>query len=184
MKRHFTADPHYWHKGVIEKCKRPWATIEEMNAGLIANWNAVVADEDEVYILGDWFFCGTIKAREILIQLKGKKRWILGNHDWGKIKRHRAAEFGIDFMVDVFCIRLGRYDVQLSHFPYKGSGDHTAEERYIDHRLEDKGGWLLHGHVHHLWQTKGRQINVGVDVWNYAPVSEHTLIELMNKDII
>lgn len=39
--------------------------------------------------------------------------------------------------------------------------------------------WLLHGHVHDQWQVNGRQINVGVDVWDYRPVEVGRLAELI-----
>lgn len=44
-------------------------------------------------------------------------------------------------------------------------------DRYREERPADEGRWLLHGHVHERWRQRGRQINVGVDVWDYAPVS-------------
>lgn len=145
-----------------------------MNAGLIDRWNSVVTADDQVYILGDLFFCGAIKAKAITARLNGKKYWVMGNHDWGKIKRHRCVEFGFEFMVDQFCTRIGRrHDVILNHFPY--DGDHTDSDRYVEYRPKDEGGWLLHGHVHNAWKVKGRQINVGVDVWDWIPVSESAL---------
>ena len=139
----FTSDLHFWHKNVIKFCTRPWETPEAMNEGLITNWNEVVQPWDSVYILGDVFFCGTIEAKRILSLLKGKKYLIAGNHDWGKLKKHRAEEFGFEFIVDKFCLRLGGKDVKLSHFPYKNAGDHTeGEERFSDRRYDDDGGWL------------------------------------------
>jgi calcineurin-like phosphoesterase family protein len=43
--------------------------------------------------------------------------------------------------------------------------------RFIDKRLEDDGNWLLCGHVHEKWKIKNKMINIGVDVWNFSPVS-------------
>ena len=66
------------------------------------------------------------------------------------------------------------------HFPYEGdSHDH---DRYPDHRPLDDGEWLLHGHVHQRWRVRGRMINVGVDVWDYAPVPEDELVALLTAD--
>lgn len=36
--------------------------------------------------------------------------------------------------------------VLACHFPYRG--DSYDHDRYLAHRLADKGAWLLHGHVH------------------------------------
>lgn len=180
---YFTSDTHFFHKNVIQFCNRPWKTVDEMNAGLIGNWNETVKPKDDVYILGDMFFCGTIQAKEILKQLNGRKFLVSGNHDWGKLKKHRAVEFGFEWIVETFCVRLGRHDVKLSHFPYKNAGDHTeGEERYKEKRLQDHGGWLLHGHVHCLWKIKDKQINVGVDVWDYRPVSAETILSLIGEN--
>lgn len=180
--RYFTSDLHFNHKNVIQFCNRPWTDVDEMTEGLIENWNLTVKNEDDIFILGDMFFCGNIKAKEILRRLNGKKHLILGNHDWGKIKKHRAEEFGFVFVENQFCVRLGREDVLLSHFPYKNAGDHTeGEERYAERRIVDEGRWLLHGHVHSAWQTKDKMINVGVDVWNYRPVSEEIILNLINE---
>jgi calcineurin-like phosphoesterase family protein len=53
------------------------------------------------------------------------------------------------------------------------------DQRYSQFRPIDKGQWLLHGHVHEKWLHRKRMINVGVDVWNFTPVSEAQITELM-----
>lgn len=180
--RFFTSDLHFHHKNVIEFCNRPWQTVENMNTGLIERWNDTVKPDDEIFILGDFFFCGTQKAAEILKQLNGKKYWIMGNHDWKRIKPNRAKEFGVEWMQDKFSVKIADEDVKLCHFPFKGSGDHMYTmglERFTEHRFVDDGGWLLCGHVHGIWKTKGRMINVGVDVWDYKPVAEAEIIKII-----
>jgi calcineurin-like phosphoesterase family protein len=168
----FTSDLHFWHKNVIQFCNRPWTTVEEMNAGLIANWNSCVGPEDKIYIIGDMFFCGTLKAKAIMAQLNGHKYLIRGNHDWNVVKLHRAEEFGFKWAADWHCMPVGRSsecrDVKLNHFPYRG--DHTTDERFLEKRPTDNGGWLLHGHVHTAWKVRDKMINVGVDVWDWKPV--------------
>ena len=167
----FTSDLHFWHKNVIEFCRRPFATVEEMNQGLIDNWNAMVKPEDEVYVLGDFGFCGSTELKKITPALQGKKILVMGNHDW-KYKTNRWIEFGFVEATNTNPSFQGLERLfTLSHFPYKGGGDHMEEERYAEYRVEDRGGYLLHGHVHTAWKIKGRQINVGVDVWDYKPVS-------------
>lgn len=174
----FTSDLHFWHKGVIEFCKRPWTTPEEMNAGLIRNWNACVGENDLIFILGDMFFCGTNKAKEIMSQLKGKKILVRGNHDWNVIKPHRAQEFGFDSVIEGGLVKVLDHTCQMSHFPYVG--DHTEDVRYLDRRPIDDGRWLLHGHVHSAWKVKDRMINVGVDVWDWCPVPAAAIAQIIN----
>lgn len=65
--------------------------------------------------------------------------------------------------------------VALSHFPRAGESRPGREDRFEQYRPPHAKGrqvdeWLLHGHVHNAWTVNGRQINVGVDVWNFAPV--------------
>jgi calcineurin-like phosphoesterase family protein len=69
--------------------------------------------------------------------------------------------------------------VLLNHMPYQikpGSAESSAESRgysiprHAKYRPTDHGLWLLHGHVHEKWKSKGKMINVGVDVWDFYPV--------------
>ena len=46
-------------------------------------------------------------------------------------------------------------------------------------RPDDTGGWLLHGHIHENWRQRDRQINVGVDAWDFTPVSEEQIAALI-----
>ena len=49
-----TADHHFGHANIIEYTNRPFASVEEMDAALIAAWNERVTDYDLVYHLGDF----------------------------------------------------------------------------------------------------------------------------------
>jgi calcineurin-like phosphoesterase family protein len=179
MKTFFTADTHFWHKNVIQYCSRPWASVEEMNAGLIANWNSVVSNEDVVWILGDFAFCGTKKLVELTGQLKGIKRLIIGNHDWANFKTKRFREFGFESASEQEVIQVaGIGAVKLCHFPYLF--DHQGiTPRYMDKRPKRDGGTLFHGHIHNgvgSWKVKMPEVNVGVDVWGYKPITAEEII--------
>jgi len=177
----FTSDPHFWHKNVIDFCQRPFGSIEDMNEGLIVRWNSRVQPGDTVFVLGDFGFCGTTELKKIVPRLNGEKVLVKGNHDW-KYKDHRWIEFGFVRVAKDLAMNADVPGgiIRLSHFPYAGSGDHgDYEERYTEHRLVDEGAWLLHGHVHTAWKKKDRMINVGVDVWNYLPVSLAEIEELI-----
>lgn len=70
--------------------------------------------------------------------------------------------------------------VHLSHFPRTGESMPGRADRYPQYRPRLKAGaWLIHGHVHNAWTVNGRQVNVGVDVWDFAPVSSETLISIV-----
>jgi calcineurin-like phosphoesterase family protein len=76
-------------------------------------------------------------------------------------------------------IEIAGQSVLLNHMPYR---EEIAEYqptnngkppilKYMDFRPKDKDLWLLHGHVHEKWKIRDRMINVGVDVWDFFPVS-------------
>lgn len=77
----FTADLHLGHANIMLHCGRPFATVEEMDAKIIGNWNAVVRPEDTVYVLGD-FARGD--AAPYLRRLMGRVVLVRGNHDLPK----------------------------------------------------------------------------------------------------
>jgi calcineurin-like phosphoesterase family protein len=185
----YTADPHFGHANIIRYCDRPWPTPEAMDAGLIERWNDRVSPEDTVWVLGDVSL--TPKALGPVRALNGAKILVAGNHDacWTGHRRRARAERTIPLYLDagfaqvhasgiVRTHQIGGHDVTLAHLPY--AGDHTDHDRYVAHRPTDEGLPLICGHVHGAWQVQGRQINVGVDVWGYAPVHEDTLVDLLD----
>jgi calcineurin-like phosphoesterase family protein len=173
-----------------------------MNEGLVKNWNEVVKPEDTVYCLGD--FSMAFRSVELYTRrLNGIKHLIMGNHDMchpahkksrtpenQKIWIQKYLDNGWDTVVQHMTLDIpGVGTVNLSHLPYKNGGDSSEddegyEERHTRHRLDDDGKILLHGHVHEKFLTritsKGTlMINVGVDVWNYRPVSEQEIIDVI-----
>lgn len=186
---YFTADLHFFHKQVISYCNRPFYSVEEMNKKLIENWNKTVRKNDIIYILGDFAFCGIEKTKLIVSHLNGDKRFVKGNHDPSSKK---LFEIGFTQVYENERVRLNNHrEVLMSHFPYypsltqrlknKLKGVKT-DTRYLHKRIVDNGSdVLLHGHVHTAWKTNGRMINVGVDVWDYKPVCETQIYEIISQ---
>lgn len=71
----------------------------------------------------------------------------------------------------------------FSHYPY--DGDSHDEDRYAVLRPTRRGIGpplpLVHGHVHGKWRVNGRMFNVGVDVNDFAPVSEDEIVSWMES---
>jgi calcineurin-like phosphoesterase family protein len=194
----FTADFHFGHKNICQYADRPFPHGEDgvpaMNAALVEAFNARVADSDDVWVLGD-VALGRLDASLATVGLlNGRKVLVAGNHDrcWpghgrraaGWEERYLAAGFarvlpGSALAGQPASLVLGGHQVLASHFPYAGGGDSHGPDRFAQHRLLDAGHWLLCGHVHRAWRQRGRTINVGVDVWGGAPVSEAQLVELI-----
>lgn len=164
----FTSDTHFHHKHVIGYCSRPFLSLEDMNAALIKNWNEKVkSDDDEVFFLGDFAFCGVQKAREIFDQLRGRKHLVAGNHDriarklpWETIADYRVIRPQIEYEDDEGEIQKVAHPIVLFHFPiisWDGMGH---------------GSWHIHGHCHgNLKDTGALRWDVGVDANHMAPIS-------------
>jgi calcineurin-like phosphoesterase family protein len=186
MSTWFTADLHLGHANIIRYCDRPFASAEEMDEGLIERWNDVVADADTVWVLGDVALGRIDHSLSLVGRLNGRKVLVAGNHDrcWaghgrraeGWTERYLAAGFDEVRQGEVR-LEVGGVPALACHFPYRG--DSHDEDRYVEYRPVDRGGWLLHGHVHERWRQSSRMINVGVDVWDYRPASEAAIGALM-----
>lgn len=87
----FIADLHFDDKNILEYENRPFTDVQHMNEQMIANWNAAVSENDEIYVIGD--FGGEGREKEILAQLKGHKYLIKGNHDVMSNDYYREAGF-------------------------------------------------------------------------------------------
>lgn len=174
----FSADHHFWHKAVIDYCNRPFADVDEMNGELIRRWNILVSPSDEVFYCGDFSMGNATQIKQILPQLNGRKYLIRGNHDKGRSdtwwKREGFAAVHREAIIEVSGVHC-----VLSHYPYRG---YKHDEREFLDMVTDRGLWLIHGHVHNSWKQQGRMINVGVDQWAYAPVSEQEIASLIKQE--
>lgn len=186
MSRFFTADLHLGHHNIIDYCDRPFRDVDEMNAALVDRWNDTVDADDEVIVLGDFAMGRLRHTLPLAGRLHGRKVLVTGNHDrcwsghrrgWERaVARYLGAGFA-EIWQGAVTLDVGDVSVLACHFPYEGdSHDH---DRYPEHRPQDDDEWLLHGHVHQRWRVRGRMINVGVDVWDYAPVPEGELVALL-----
>lgn len=197
--RFFTSDHHFGHRNIARLAGRPFPDsddgVVEMNETMIARHNAVVSPDDDVYILGDIAMGRIDDSLALVGRLNGRLHLIGGNHDrcWpiGHVdgvsaKDARKAADWIDRYLDagfeaihdaLDLVLSDGTNVHLNHFPY--AGDSHDQDRYRAARPVDDGRWLLHGHVHEKWQQNGRQINVGVDAWDFAPVAEDRLVALI-----
>lgn len=166
----FTSDTHFGHSKVIDYSNRPFKNVDEMDEMMIKNWNAYVQPGDLVYHLGDFSFHRTEKSIQIAKRLMGQKYLIFGNHD----KRLREEkEFCSQFIwtKDLAQIEIEGTKVTLCHYAM------------LTWNQSHRGAWQLHGHSHGslpVDMTSLRQ-DVGVDVYDYRPVSFEELQRVMAK---
>ena len=131
------------------KLIRPgFSSIKEMDKMLLDNWNSVVSEQDIVYHLGD-VYAGTT---DVLEQLNGRKRLVLGNHDNGKDKRlwNVFQKITSDRM-------FPDSNVLLSHAP-----------RLIP--VHGKWEFNVHAHIHQNRSASDYHINVSSEAVNFTPV--------------
>ena len=157
----FTSDTHFGHAGARSLYCRPFASVSEMDAAMLDRWNTTVSPEDEIWHLGD-FALGMPAAMtaELLSQLNGRKHLITGNNDslattnlagWSSVQSY--AEIGLDGFGLVLC-----------HYAFRSWRNMSR-------------GWLnLHGHSHGRLAPLLRQTDVGVDAWDFVPVTLEQII--------
>lgn len=159
----FTSDTHFGHGGALGLFRRPFASVAEMDETLIRRWNETVGAEDEIWHLGDFAIRQPVpRMAELLDALAGRKHLVAGNNDgedtcrlsgWASVRPY--AEITVDGTRLVLC-----------HYPFRSWNGMR------------KGTLNLHGHSHGGLAPLPRQIDVGVDVWDFRPVS---LVDLRSR---
>ena len=197
MTTYYTSDLHFGHLNIIRFCDRPVPGVSAMNSRLVQLWNETVTDDDTVWVLGDVALGALDESLAHIGKLAGHKILVPGNHDrcWEgdralrkgdpEARERRRAAARERYLSAGFAeirdrperVVLGDQEVDLSHFPYEG--DSHGADRFVEYRPVDRGGWVVHGHVHDTWRQRGRQINVGVDVWGGRPVPAEAIAGLI-----
>lgn len=152
----YISDAHFFHQNIISFCKRPYTSVAEMNAALVANWNSKVTDEDTVYFLGD-FALGKFTDEEIKAifdSLNGKKHLIYGNHDHGNIKK-----LPWESQQDILTVKDSGFRIVLFHYPMRSWNGSFH------------GSYHFFGHTHGTIPDLDMAVDVGVDNWNMFPVT-------------
>jgi calcineurin-like phosphoesterase family protein len=166
MATHFTADNHFGHEAIITMSARPFTTVDEMDETMIANWNAVVAKNDNVWHVGDFAHRIDVKRkRAIFSRLNGSKHLVPGNHDdadtlslaWASIGQIRQI------VVDGQKIVLCHYGLRT----WPGSR---------------RGALHFYGHSHGTLPGNSQSLDVGVDCWDFRPVSLPQIREVLERE--
>jgi len=184
----FIADPHFGHANILKfqpnRLKMMSGTvIENHDRKLVERFNKHIKPQDVVYFLGD------IGEPYHIQLINGTKHLIRGNHD-----RHSDAHYlkmGFTSVCYETKIKLGKHYLLLSHYPYREGLFRSLWRRLRgipplrdNHkRPYNDGKILLHGHIHGRGTTipYGRQIHVGLDVWDCNPVSWEQISNIINK---
>ena len=152
----FTAGHHFGHANIIDLCRRPFRDSDEMDGFMVERWNATVGSNDEVWHLGNFAYrCGPNRKATIFGSLNGREiHLVRGNHDgkttlslpWSTIQHYAEIRLGSK------CLILFHYALGVWSEGYQGSVS-------------------LHGHSYGNLRDTPTSCDVGVDAWNFKPVS-------------
>jgi len=152
----FTADHHFGQGGARGLFKRPFATTALMDDAMRDRWNATVGADDTVWHLGDLAIRHDgPRVETLLAALHGSKHLVAGNND-PTATRAATGWASVQVMAE---IAVGDTLVVLCHYALRVWN------------AQGKGAWNLHGHSHGRLAPLARQADVGVDAWDFRPVT-------------
>lgn len=189
----FSSDLHLLHANIILYCDRnrwlcnndlnnngEWINREiaeqraiEMTDDLIDNWNSVIGKNDHVYYLGDFAFVKDIDSLNRLTErINGRIHLIRGNHDHRIVRKSNRFED----VSDLKTVEINGKIVVLCHYALA-----VWDRKHY-------GSWCLCGHSHGTYKPalpgnieNGLILDVGVDVWNYYPISFDKVYEVLKE---
>lgn len=172
---YYIADCHFGDARVMNLSHRPFKSSEEMDELIIKNWNRIIQDWDDVYIVGD-LICKRVDPIPYLKRLKGRLHLVCGNHDRLMIKNPQARAF-FQEIEDYLVVEDRNHRIVLFHYPIL-----EWDGFYY-------GSWHIYGHIHNhssLTQERVRKLfkalNCGVDLTDFKPVTFDELVTLNKKD--
>jgi len=162
------SDYHFGHANILTfrrsdgSLLRPgFDNVEQMNEFMVEETNKVVRPQDHLYIGGD--VAMRDKDIEWVGKLNGKKRLVLGNHDFSKMKLYAP------YFEKIFGTR--RLDnFILSHYP-------------IHPDSIGKARGCIYGHVHDPANNikDPRYFSICVENLNYTPISIEEVASRIEK---
>lgn len=162
------ADHHLGHRNILTFKDEDgnlirgahFKTIEEHDDALVSNHNALVADSDRVYMLGDV----AINRRSLatLHRLRGRLVLVKGNHDIFRIEDY--LPFFDDIRAYVVQKDQDGNKVILSHIP-------------VHPESLGRFGRNIHGHTHQNKIHDPRYICVSMEQIDYKPIELHEALK-------
>lgn len=135
-----------------------------MGRKLIQNINSVTKPTDDLYILGDYCWWGPEQKwhiRKTTERINCRLHLILGNHD--KLLAQDYVDCGF----------------ASAHTSLEVNGKLLFHDPVLSIMFPEN--LCVVGHVHTFFKTHKNCINVGVDVWDFMPVTEDQLNEEAKK---
>ena len=174
-----SSDYHLCHnRGFIYE-PRGFKSAVEAAETIVANHNALITEEDDVYLLGDLMLNDSAKGLEYLASLRGKLHIIRGNHDTDtRIAAYKALPNVVE-VLDATYLKYKGYHFFLTHFPCI-----TANLEKESLKQCTIG---LHGHTHSkekFYQDMPFCFHCGVDAHDNKPVLLDDVIQMCEDKVI
>lgn len=174
---YLTSDLHLNHNKEFVYVPRGFTSVEEMNNTIISNWNKVVSEKDDVYVLGDVMLGEYGPGLALVEKLNGKIHIVFGNHDTDERRKLLKKLPNVVETADAIRLRYDGLFFFMTHYPCITSS--------LD-RDSIKGSIInLYGHTHQITNFYNEipfMYHVGVDSHKYRPVSlDKIIIDIENK---
>ena len=172
------SDWHFNHDQEFIWKARGFNSVAEMNAEIVKRHNLIVAEDDDVYVLGDLCMSGELEINKNFIEsMNGKLHIVLGNHCTdNRQKMYLECKNVVEICGYGTILRHKKYNFLLSHWPTNTSN--------TDDNEKGLKGILLNicGHIHttdkYLDMKQGRNsYHVEMDANNCYPTSIDKIIE-------
>ena len=179
----FSSDYHFGHDKEFLWGPRGLPSMFANSQAIVGNHNAIVKDEDDVYVLGDLMLGDNEYGLQMIKSLKGKLHIILGNHDTDtRIKLYEQLPNVVEITY-AKVIKIGKQHYYLSHYPTICSN--YDDKPYHNHMIN------LFGHTHQkgnfYWLDEYEEnpfmYHVGVDSHGCCPVSAEQVSEDIHNKI-
>ena len=140
-----------------EKSKEELVSIQ--NKFIIDRINQFVKEDDTLFHIGDVSI--DKPGVKLMDQIKCKDRHlIIGNYDDDKLN-----DLDSYFSTMQESHTITEHNLYLNHYPVN---------------KVDKPLFNIVGHIHGLWKVQRNMVNVGLDAWNFLPVSLDTILFTQN----
>ena len=170
----FTSDLHLGHWKIAQYCDRPFKTLKEMDDTILRNINARVKPEDMLFHLGDFCFSHSTEASEAPKKPYVYYRSLINCQNIVFVEGNHDGNNSVKTPIQHVVVKHGGKFIKLLHKPEYAEGKYDLN---------------FVGHVHNAWQFKQQIMdcnittlcNVGVDVWNFYPITYGEIIGKLTK---
>ena len=165
MQTFFTSDTHFDDPYAIEYFRRPFKSVDEMNAAMVEKWNSVVSEGDTVYHLGDFTLDDIRHFTKWVSQLNGNIKILPGSHDDPWLKDFVASE-KVQVIAPLVSVEFP--EITTRENPQVIVLCHYSMQVWD---RSNHGSWHLFGHSHGKLKGIGLSFDIGVDCTEFAPWS-------------